>query len=233
MLDYLIIETNPLAALTVNSISKSDPSAKIKCVPRGSSFIGTALEHATQTTMVLKSGVVWRGSSKDIPEPASNYALCASEYAVFADNDDLSHIYSLKGSPLALGIKDLSIFIINPALWDEAPNSDAGALKNKRILNMPRYMNHSEDELVADGLPAHQCLYYGVLGVNSLALNYVDCLQNKSASVSETMAYLFDHLAPHVDGLDANDIHFIEKTADKTRARVGKLRDGFAQINGV
>lgn len=233
MLDYLVIETNALAALTVNAIAQHDPSAKVKCVPRGKSFIGTALEHATQTTMVLKSGVVWRGSAADIPEPAHNYALSASEYAVFADNDDLGHIYEMKGSPLAGGIKDLSIFLINPVHWDTIPDKDAGAVKDKRTLKMPRYMNHAEDELVADGLPAHQCLYYGVLGVNALALNYVGCLQNRSATVTETMAYLFDHLTPYVDGLDANDAYFINKTANMTRARVAKLRDGFAKINGV
>ena len=233
MLDYLVIETNELAALTVNSINEHDPGATITCVPADKSFIGTALQHSTRTTMVLKSGVVWRGSSSDVPEVVNNYALCASEYAVFADNDDLNHIYDLKGSPLALGIKDLSIFIVNPELWDNIPETDSGALIGKRTLTMPRYMNHSEDELVADGLPAHQCLYYGVLGVNSLALNYVDCLRNRSASVTETIGYLFDHLTPYVNGLDNNDIYFIKKVADKTRARVAKMRDSLAKINGV
>ncbi|MEC8230560.1 MAG: hypothetical protein VX061_03870 [Pseudomonadota bacterium] len=233
MLDYVVIETNALAALTINAINEHDPGAKVTCVPRGKSFIGTALQHSTQTTMVLKSGVVWRGSSSDVPEVANNYALCASEYAVFADNNNLNHIYALKDSPLALGIKDLSIFIINPELWDSIPETDSGALKDKRTLNMPRYMNHSEDELIADGLPAHECLYYGVLGVNSLALNYVDCLRNRSASVTETIGYLFDHLTPYVNGLDNNDIYFIKKVADKTCARVAKMRDGLAKINGV
>ena len=233
MLDYVVIETNALAALTINAINEHDPGAKITCVPRGTSFIGTALQHSTQTTMVLKSGVSWRGSSSDVTEVSNNYALCASEYAVFADNDNLNHIYALKDSPLALGIKDLSIFIVNPKLWGSIPETDSGALKDKRMLNMPRYMNHSEDELVADGLPAHECLYYGVLGVNSLALNYVDCLRNRSASVTETIGYLFDHLTPYVNGLDNNDIYFIKKVADKTRARVAKMRDSLAKINGV
>lgn len=233
MLDYVVLETNELAPLTINALNQHDPGATITCVPAGESFIGTALQHSTRTTMVLKSGVVWRGSSSDVPEVASNYALCASEYAVFMDNWDQNHIYELKGSRLAYGIKDLSIFIINPDLWDYVPETDKGVLRDKRILKMPRYMNHSEDELVADGLPAHQCLYYGVLGVNSLALNYVDCLCDRSASVTETMAYLFDHLTPYVNGLDKNDIHFITKAADKTRSRVSKLRDGLAEINGV
>jgi hypothetical protein len=183
--------------------------------------------------MVLKSGVVWRGSSGDIPEVARNYPLCASEYAVFADNDNLHHIYELKGSPLAEGVKDLSIFIINPDLWGEVPDTDKGVLQGKRLLKMPRYMNHREDELVTEGLPAHNCLYYGVLGVNSLTLNYVNCLLNKSASVTETLAYVFDHLEPYVNGLDKNDIHFIRKVADRTQSRVGRLRDGLAKINGV
>ena len=233
MLDYLVLETNELSALTVNSIRQHDPSADIRCVPAEESFVGTALRHSNRLTMVLKSGVVWRGSSSDIPEPVQNYALCASEYAVFADNDNLSHIYELKGSPLAGGMKDLSIFIINPDLWDEVPDTDKGVLQGKRLLKMPRYMNHREDELVTEGLPAHNCLYYGVLGINSLALNYVNCLLNKSASVTETLAYVFDHLEPYVNGLDKNDIHFIRKVADKTRSRVGTLRDGLAEINGV
>ena len=233
MLDYLVLETNELAALTINAINQHDPGATIRCVPTGESFVGTALKHSTKLTMVLKSGVVWRGSSSDIPDVAINYPLCASEYAVFADNDKLSHIYQLKGSPLALGMKDLSIFLINPELWDDIPETDKGILKDKRILNMPRYMNHREDELVSDGLAAHDCLYYGVLGLNSLALNYVTCLRNRTASVTETLAYPFDHLTPYVNGLDKNDIHFIRKVADKTQSRVGRLRDGLAKINGV
>lgn len=233
MLDYLVLETNELAPLTINAINQHDPGATIRCVPAGKSFVGTALKHSTRLTMVLKSGVVWRGSFSDVPEVAKNYALCASEYAVFANNDKLNHIYALKGSPLALGIKDLSIFVINPELWNDVPETDKGVLKNKRTLNMPRYMNHREDELVADGLASHDCLYYGVLGVNSLALNYVNCLRTRSASVSETLAYLFDHLLPYVNGLDKDDIHFIKKAADKTRSRVGKFRDGLVEINGV
>ena len=233
MLDYLVLETNGLSALTVNSITKHDPGANIRCVPAEESFVGTALRHSNRLTMVLKSGVVWRGSSSDIPEPVQNYALCAGEYGVFVDNDKVSHIYELKGSPVTLGIKDLSIFIINPDMWDKVPDTDKGVLQGKRLLKMPRYMNHREDELVNEGLPAHDCLYYGVLGINSLALNYVNCLLNKSASVTETMAYVFDHLEPYVNGLDKTDIHFIRKVADKTRSRVGTLRDGLAKINGV
>lgn len=233
MLDYVVLEANGLAPLTINALNQHDPGATITCVPAGESFIGTALQHSTRTTMVLKSGVVWRGSSSDVPEVAKNYDICCSEYAVFMDNWDFNHIYELKGSRIARGVKDLSMFIINPDLWDYVPDTDKGILRHKRILNMPRYMNHAEDELIADGLPAHQCLYYGVLGVNSLALNYVDCLCDRSASVTETMSYLFDHLTPYVNGLDKNDIHFITKAADKTRARISKLRDGLAEINGV
>ena len=57
-------------------------------------------------------------------------------------------------------------------------------------------------------------------------------LRNRSASVTETIGYLFDHLTPYVNGLDNNDIYFIKKVADKTRARVAKMRDSLAKING-
>ena len=233
MLDYLVLETNELSALTINSITQHDPGANIRCVPVGESFVGTALKHSDRLTMVLKSGVVWRGSSADIPKSAKDYAVCVSEYAVFADNDKVNHIYELKGSPLALGIKDLSIFIINPEMWNEIPETDKGVLQGKRLLTMPRYMNHREDELIVEGLPAHDCLYYGVLGTSALTLNYVNCLLTKSASVTETIGYVFDHLKPYVNGLDKSDIYFIKKIANKTRSRVGVLRDGLAEINGV
>ena len=34
MLDYVVIETNALAALTINAINEHDPGAKITCTAR-------------------------------------------------------------------------------------------------------------------------------------------------------------------------------------------------------
>ena len=67
-----------------------------------------ALQHSTDYDG-LKSGVVWRGSSSDVPEVVNNM-LCVLASMQFADNDNLNHIYALKDSPLALGIKDLHIY---------------------------------------------------------------------------------------------------------------------------
>ena len=107
MLDYVVIETNALAALTINAINEHDPVLNnVYCAVHRLLVLLYNIVHRLRW---LKSGVVWRGSSSDVPEVANNYALCASEYAVFADNDNLNHIYALKDSPLALGIKDLSI----------------------------------------------------------------------------------------------------------------------------
>lgn len=233
MIDYLVLETNTLAGATVDSIQMHDVGSSIKVVEPGDSFIGTAVQHATSQTLVLKSGVIWQGCSDDIPVAAKNYPICVSEYAVFADHPKLDHTYELLKSPLALGNKDLSIFIINPEHWKIAPETDKGVISKVKSLNMPRYMNHKDDVLIKEAIPPHDALYYGVLGTSALTLNYVSTILSRDVTANETFAYLFDEVAKYTNGLDAADKEFIRELGEKTRSRVSRLRDGLAKLNGL
>lgn len=233
MIDYLVLETNPLAAATVDSIRMHDVGSTIKVVEAGSSLIGTAVKNATSQTLVLKSGVIWQGCSDDIPAVSMQYPICAAEFPVFADHPKFFDTYNLAGEDTAPGVKDLSIFVINPDLWKEAPEQDIGVLRNTRILTMPRYMNHKDDWLLEDTIPPHEALYYGVLGESALALNYVGTILRGNVTANETFAYLFDEVAKYTNGLDAADKDFIKELGEKTRSRVGSLRRGLAKLNGV
>lgn len=233
MARYLVLETNRLAALTYNSIRQHDDQAVITTATPGGSFIGTALENCNEQTIVLKSGVVWRGAHDEVPEMTLNYPICASEWGVFTDHPTLDHSYGLIDMEVNCGNKDLSVFIINPRFWINIPKKDAGVLAKVKKLRIPRYMNHKEDVLVAEVIPPQQALYYGVLGTSAIGLNYVGTLLRGDVKVNETVAYLFDHLEPYTAGLDQADVDAITILANKTRSRVGKLRDGLAEINGV
>lgn len=233
MAQYLVLETNRLAALTYNSIFRHDPDAVVKTVTPDDSFVGTALRYCNEQTIVLKSGVVWRGSQAEVPDIAYNYPICVSEWGVFTDHPRLDHSYGLVNMDVTRGNKDLSVFIINPRFWIKTPETDKGLLGKVKKLNMPRYMNHKDDPLVFDVIPPQQALFYGILGTSAVALNYVSTLLRGNVGVNETVAYLFDHIQPYSAGLDQGDVDAINILADKTRSRVGKLRDGLAEINGV
>ena len=233
-MEFVIIEFNDLTPLSVNSIKEFNPEAKITVVPVGASAVASALSVIKDKALVMKSGVVFRGTERDIPlDKMNNYPIAISELAVFADHPDCEHIYEMMNSSLAGGVYDLSIFLLNPKLWDAPPKADTGFLKDMKRLKMPRYMNHREDIAVGKGIPAHICLQYGALGLSALTLNYVECIMKKEANVGETMAYLFDGLEPYVGGLDQESSLFIQGAADKTRQRVGKIRDAYANMQGV
>lgn len=231
MIDYLILETNELTAITVNSIKAHDATASIKVITPEESFVGTALKHSSSSTLVLKSGVVWRGTSADIPKQAKDYPICVSEYGVFTDNTKLEHTYDLLGLDITRGHKDLSVFIINPQFWKVIPETDIGLMSKIRKLNMPRYMNHKDDPLFTEAIPPHDALYYSVLGTSALTLNYVSTILKGEATANETFAYLFDEVAKYTNGLDVSNKDLINELGEKTKKRIGKLRLGLAKIN--
>ena len=233
MIDYLVLETNSLAGATVDSINMHDVGASIKVVEPGDSFIGTAVKNATSQTLVLKSGVIWQGCSDDIPAVTKNYAISVSKYGVFFGHPKLSHTYDLVKSSTTEDQKRLVGFVINPEHWKIAPETDSGVLNKVKSLCMPRYMNHKDDELLREAIPAHDALYYGVLGTTALTLNYVSTILRKDVSANETFAYLFDEVAKYTNGLDTADKTFITELGEKTRSRVACLRDGLAKINGL
>ena len=233
MIDYLVLETNELTPITLNSIAIHDPKANVKVVTPTNSLVGTALAHSSNQTVVLKSGVVWRGNSNSIPTKTKEFPICVSEYGVFSNHDKLDHTYGLVGLDITLGNKDLSIFIINPKLWIATPETDIGLMSKVRKLNMPRYMNHKDDLLFKEAIPPHDALYYGVLGLNAVALNYVSTILQGEVTANETFAYLFDEVAKYTNGLDNSYKDLINDLGVKTKKRIGKLRLGLSKINNL
>lgn len=235
MSNYLVLQGNTYTDMTVASIKAHDPDATIKCVNPGPSVIGTALQHCNEPTLVLKSGILFRGSFSDLPmDFVERNALCVSEFFVFFNHPTVSHHYGLLGSDNAAGnIADLSTFIINPRHWIKTPTTDKGILDGVKKSWMPRYMNHKSDVLVSSSLAMHDCMYYGMLGVSALVLNYLKCLETRSATIEETVAYPFDHFLPFVNMLEREDRIFLEEAARKTKARIGAFRDGMAKMNGL
>lgn len=233
-MEFVVIEFNDLTPLSVNSIKEFNPDAEVTVVPVGPSAVASALSVIEDKALVMKSGVVFRGTERDIPiDKMNEYPIAISELAVFAGHPSCEHIYEMMNSSLAGGLYDLSIFLLNPKLWDTPPETDTGFLRDIKRLKMPRYMNHREDMAVGKGIPAHICLQYGALGLSALTLNYVECIMKKEASVGETMAYVFDGVEPYMNGLDLKSSLFIEQAADRTRQRVGKIRNAYAEMQGV
>lgn len=236
MAHYLILENNDFTPLTLNSIRAHDDSAAIKVMPApapGASWVGASLEQCSEQTVVLKSGVVWRGDDTSIPEKSIKYPLCIAETGVYSDSYDLAHTYDLIGSNITAGMKDMSVFIISPKLWVNIPETDVGLMKKVKKARMPRYMNHKEDPCFKEAIAPHQALYYNVLGLSAVANNYVGCLKAGEATVTETIAYPFDILMDYTEGLGYQEKAVVEKLGHKTLSRVGVLRNGLAKMNGV
>ena len=234
MLKILILKTNELDRLTINSIEKNMPEATyevVKC--ENQKKIRTALEHSKGKTpmLVVTSGLVLDVQDFDIPQSdiLSRYAICCSRAGVYVDHGYRNNYKTIK-KILHKGHIDLSIFVINPGLWNEIPESDTGALKDKKILYMPRYMNHKTDVQVNDALSAYPCLQYGALGLSAAVYNYVDNIASGEATVAESYAYCFDKLVDYTEGLDEVYINNINKLAKKTQ-RISKFRDAYNNIN--
>lgn len=235
MANYVVVETNSLSALTVDSIKTHDSDAVIKQVSLDNGFIPAGLNATNEPSLVLGSGVVFRGDWSKLPTNRMlQYPICVSEIGVFFQHERVEETYKLVKSPTTAGNIDLSVHFINPKLWRRIPDKDTGVLPNlTKKLTMPRFMNHKTDELVKDALQIQQCLYYGVLGLPAYVLNYVPCLEADKVSVTETMAYCFDHLERYSNGLDTKDKERVLEYSDKTRKRWAKFRDGLGRVNGL
>ena len=129
-LGILVVECNKLTALTVNSIRKNMPDWEYEVVSYQGGFIPTALRHANELCLVVKSGVILDLKDGDLPEREllEKYDICMSRDGVFTDNRPNKHIYGLIGSHLNEKAVDLSIFCINPKRWVRIPKTDAGVL---------------------------------------------------------------------------------------------------------
>ena len=234
MLNFVIIETNSLTPLTANSILKHVPDAKINTVLLQDGGIPTALSATNDPAFVVRSGVVFRATEKQLPlEALHRNPLSISDACVFGNHPTLSGSYATLGLADASNTADLSAFFIVPELWKSIPPSDNAALPNCKKLWMPRYMNHKTDPLVPKALNAKEALYYGALGVPALVLNYLPNLLSGEATPNEQAAYCFDHLAPYTSGLDKSDRDRLQNLIEKTATRYAKMRDSFAQLSGL
>lgn len=234
MYNFVVLETNSLAPLTINSILRHMPDAIINRVQPGDSMIGAALSATNLPSFVLRSGVVFRATLSQIPvSRLHRNPIAITDQCVFKDHPTLENGYSMMDSSLVPNTADLSVFHIVPQLWKRTPERDTGVLANSRKMWMPRYMNHKTDVLVEGFINAKEALFYGALGVPALVLNYVPNLVSGEANPSEQSAYCFDHLAPYMSGLDRSDRDRIQILVEKTTTRYAKMRDAFANLSGL
>ena len=226
-LKLLILETNNLTRLTTNSIEANMTGYDYKVVKPGDSKIGTALENTDDITLVIKSGLVLNIKEGALPsrEKLKKYHLGVSREAVYADHPSIFTHYELTSRKMHRGMIDLALFIINPAMWEEIPESDTGLLNNSKLLYMPRYMNHRNDIIFEEQtIYACDALTYGVLGEQACIYNYLGVLDSKDISVLETYAYCLDKLLPFTEGLPREEKEIVEYLGNKTKKRISRLR---------
>ena len=224
-MQYLVIE-NEFTALTVNSIKQNMPDAKYVTAPMGEGRIQTALKLCTEPTMVVTGGIILNIKEGDLPDPKvlETKHLAMSREAVFADHPRWKRNYELIKSRLHDGVVDMSIFIINPAKWKKIPKKDTNFLLGKKILYMPRYMNHRDDPTLGTCMGGQDIIQYASLGEDASVHNYLTHLYSGKANVRETFGCCFDKLLPYTEGLDEREKEIVEKLGNLTKVRVGKLR---------
>ena len=198
-LNLLIIDT-PFTAITEASIKKNMPGKGYTIVSLNGGIIRTALEECgNNLTLVVMGGVILELGPGDLPpiKKPSEFHICAARSQVYSDHPTLSRFYSYTDSPCNRGQVDLGVFIINPKLWTAIPDRDAGALRDKKLMTMPRYMNHKTDTLVSSCLSPYDALKYGMLGYMASVFNYVEILHRGRATTIEGYAYRLDKLAEY------------------------------------
>ena len=133
-------------------------------------------------------------------EKLSAFHISLAKRGVYVDNPAYNQIYNLAGANITHGTWDLDVIIINPDMWDSIPEQDAGSLRDKKILKMPRYMNHRIDRVAERVLPAADLARYGVLGHTASVLNYVGVLDHGLYGAAR-YAYALDRVRPFIDNL--------------------------------
>jgi len=230
-LRVLVVECNKLTALTVNSIRTNMPDWDYEVVSYQGGFIPTALRHANELCLVVKSGVILDLKDGDLPEREllEKYDICISRDGVFIDNRPNKHIYGLIGSKLNEKAMDLSIFCINPKRWIRIPKTDVGVLAKVKRLRMPRHMNHKCDPIVEKAISAKVAMDYGMLGEQASVMNYIPVYEKGNANGNEMFAYKLEAAIGLTDGMPELAKQKVEAVAAKTLKRVAKLRKGLAQ----
>lgn len=229
----LILEENDLTAMTVCSLEKNCPGFEYRVIQNTGSRVGSALREADGVSLVVRSGTVLFLRDGDLPpaETINKYAITVSKSHVFDDHSRLCSTYeAISGVDKEKNAVDLSVFMINPAAWDEPISTDKGVLEGRKRLFMPRYMNHKTDLLLE-----HECLggrdavVYGMLGKKASVLNYVGKIILGEANVVESYAYNFDRLLEFCDNLDTKYKDNIEHLAALS-GRMSKFRDSLFEI---
>lgn len=223
----ILVIDNDWTTITVSSIEQM-PGWECQVVQadeRGR--IATALENCDETSLCVKGGVVLSFSAEDLP-PArklSAFDICLARRAVWIDNPAHVGVYELAGSSVTPATYDLDVFFINPKRWDQTPESDAGVLAGRKILTMPRYMNHRTDTVAETTIAAAELARYGVLGHQSCVLNYSD-LFDRGLKGPGKYAYALDRIRPHIE-------HLPPQLLDKARAVLDACATQSQFVNGL
>jgi len=236
-LKVLILESNNLTNLTVNSLEKNTPQVSYKVITKKeqtNSRIGTALLHSEGITLVVKSGIVLELKEGDIPslDKLEAVDICVSRKAVFIDHNRLSEHYRYVDDTLTNGVVDLNIFIINSKRWKDVPETDTGILKDVKKLFIPRYMHHKNDILLQEEATATiDAFNYGVLGEQASVFNYIDCIESNTINMLETYGYCFDKLLPYLKGVPKKEKKRIKFLADRTITKIKNTRNKMHRLN--
>ena len=202
----ILIRKNAWSNITVDSIKHNMPDWEPVLVDRDpAGVIATALNNADGITMCVRGGVVLDIKEKDIPsdEKLSEFHISLAKRGVYVDNPKHDQIYNLAGANITHGTWDLDVIIVNPGMWDAVPEEDAGSLRDKKILKMPRYMNHRVDRIAERVLPASELARYGILGHQASVLNYISVLDHGLYGAAK-YAYALDRVKPFINNLDAD-----------------------------
>ena len=199
----ILIRDNAWASITVNSIKQNMPEWEPQVIKKDSQgVIATALKNADGITLCVRGGTVLNIVDEDIPtdEKFKNFHISLAKRGVYVDNPKHDQIYNLAGSNITHGTWDLDVIIVNPEMWESIPEEDAGALRDKKLLKMPRYMNHRTDRIAERVLPASELARYGVLAHEASVLNYVGILSQGLYGAAR-YAYALDKITPYINDL--------------------------------
>lgn len=193
--------------------------------------IATALNNADGLTMCVRGGIVLDINTEDLPsdEKLSEFHISLCKRGVYVDNPKHEQIYQLAGANITHGTWDLDVIIVNPAMWDSVPEQDAGSLRDKKILKMPRYMNHRVDRIAERVLPASELARYGVLAHQASVLNYVSVLEHGLYGAAK-YAYALNLIKPFTSNLDEEKRNQAESYIGKCDAE-SKFIQALAEAN--
>ena len=234
--NYFIFETNNFTAMTKDSILAQDPNANIVVSSEiKKSKVAQVLETFDEPVLALTSGVVYVGDKRKVPyDIILKNPMAVSNMFVFWDHPKHHLSYQTVGITEAAGkAGDLNVFYLNPKFWVRHPDQDTVRLRKVKKTWMPRFMNHRNDPLLRETMPVQQCLYYNCLGLSANILNYVAVLERGEATINETFSYPFDLLLPFSKSLPQEEKEYVEFLGNKTKDRVGTLRNGLAKLNNL